>query len=351
MPFLDTPDSLSHSDWDGVSRRLPHAVLFATILAVTVGCDKAKELAGAARSATASGSPAQTEPAIEDRLDLSKRPDVLFQVFGERDDPRMLPVGVIVGGRLRPIVLTASGWKQFDAMYGRSGTTYALYRGGVRTGAVRVKQGMWEKEGTPLYSLPNCSVLTPLSAVTIEGNAGSGFTVEAFASSATLAARSKPSAPASPRETSIARDIASRLALAAGIPQATLDSLDFRAAALSTGAGTAPTLLASYIDQHAEEKVAANGATAHVLVIADRDASGEYQATFSHVVNGPASGAEFRRLVDRLDIAGDGVDQIVLEAWQYGGDTFLIALAFVGGKWGEVFRGRASWCLDARSAP
>ncbi|GAC1652408.1 MAG: hypothetical protein NVS4B3_14540 [Gemmatimonadaceae bacterium] len=321
------------------------------MLAAAAACDKAKELAGAAGSATDRGGAAAAEPALEDRLDLSKRPDILFQIFGERDDPRMIPIAAIIGGRLRPIVLSASGWKQFDAMYTRSGMSYTLYRGGTRQGTVHVKQGMYEREGAPLYSLPNCSVLTPLSAVTIDGNVGNGFTVEAFASTARLAPRATASPPITPQETRIARDIAARLALAAGIGQATLDSLNFRAVALPTHAGATPTLLASYIDPHAEEKVAGNRSTAHVFVIADRDDAGVYQPTFTHVVNGPASGAEFRRFVDRLDIEGDGVDEVVLEAWQYGGDTYLMTLASVGGKWGEVYRARSSWCLDAKASP
>ncbi|GAC1654671.1 MAG: hypothetical protein NVS4B3_18870 [Gemmatimonadaceae bacterium] len=320
--------------------------LAASIVVLGSSCDKAKELAASATDAV--GKPKAAEPAAADRLDLSSKPDILFEIFGEKDDPRMIPIASIVHHELRPIVLTSSGWKQFDALYARSGATYPIYRGGVRVGTARVKQGMWEKEGAPLYSLPNCARLIPLSAVAVTGDVGTGFTVELLASTASLARRAKPTLPASAQQTKTAREMGIRLGLAAGIPQNELDALQFRAAALPTGAASGPTLLVSFIDPHAEEKVAANASTANVFVLADQDPSGTYQPSFSHIAHGPASKAEFRRFIDRLDVAGDEKDEIILEGWQYGGDTFLSVLSFVNDKWSELYRARASWCLDAK---
>src|SRR5688500_6185793 len=98
--------------------------LIATILVVAASCDKARQVVSDAR-----GEPAATS-VPEQRLDLSAKPEVLFQVFGERDDPRMIPVAAVVNGALVPISLSASGWRQFDAMYARAGETYGLYRDG-----------------------------------------------------------------------------------------------------------------------------------------------------------------------------------------------------------------------------
>jgi hypothetical protein len=42
------------------------------------------------------------------------------------------------------------------------------------------------------------------------------------------------------------------------------------------------------------------------------------------------------------------VDEIILEGWTYGGDTFLTVLGWKNGKWSEVYRARSNWCLDER---
>ena len=289
------------------------------------------------------GSAESAEPAGP-RLDLSSKPDILFQVFGERDDPRMIPVAAIRNGALQRIELDADGWKMFDGMYMRSPATIALYQDGRKIGDARVRQGMWEKESEPLYSLPSCRLLTPLAALTLGDGMKAGYTVEYLASTATLGR--KPSGTTMPADvaTRAAREVAYGVGDRGGITQSTLDSLDFRAVAIHTGASAEPTLVASFIDPGASEGTS-EGVARHVLAIADRSGD-RYAATFTHSVNGPASNATYRRYVDHLDVTGDGVDEIVLEGWQTGGDTYLMVLGFRGGRWEEVFRGRSSWCVE-----
>ena len=316
-----------------------HAVL-ATILMVALGCDKAKELAGGARAQAAVPAGAQ--------LDLSKKPEILFQVFGERDDPRMIPIAAIEGNRLKPILLSAAGWKQFDAIYLRSGTSYSLYRDGRPAGSVDIRQGMWEKP-SPLYSLPRCELLTPLAAVTMDGSLRTGYTVEYLASTATLGATPPEGKPFSPAQTeTAARALGAAVGQSAGIARRTLDSLDFRGVSVMAGTTGAPTIIASFVDPAAEMSTGTQGKTAHVFAIGDRDAAGGYEATFTHTVNGPATSAEYRRYVDHLDMTGDGVDEILLEGWAFGGDTFLAVLSYESGRWRETYRARSSWCLDDR---
>jgi hypothetical protein len=317
--------------------------ILATILIVATACDKAKEIANAATS----GRGAQAaEPPPSERLDLSKKPNILFQIFGEKDDPRMIPIASIVGGSLKQIVLTGQGWHQFDALYQRSGMTYAIYRDGRRVGVARVKQGMWEVPEQPLYSLPSCEQLTPLASVVTEGDVGAGFTVELFATSARLgSARGKGMSVAQARTT--ARAVGQSVAAANAISAEALDSLDFRGLGIVTGATSEATIVASYIASNAEERANSDGTTTHVFTIADRTAAG-YEATYMHAVKGAAASAEYRRYIDHLDLTGDGVDEILLEGWQYGGDTQVLVLAFRSGRWTEIFRGRSNWCLDRR---
>jgi hypothetical protein len=314
--------------------------LIATILAVAAGCDKAKAVLGLGRPPEPAG------PPPEARLDLSKRPDIMFQLFGERDDPRMVPVAAIIDGTLKPIELTASGWREFDAMYTRSNKSYPLYQDGLAIGEVRVRRGMWERRDEPLYSLPGCRLVTPLSAVSIETEARLSYTVEALVMTPGVSVRAKPAMKPPKGLEAQARRLAFDVARAAGIDSSGLRPSAFRSIAINTGATKSPTIVASFLDPESTDK---NGSTAHVFAMAD-DAGRGYEPTFRHTAAGLVGGAEFRRYIDHVDINGDGVDEIVLEGWQFAGETFVSILGFSNGEWREVFRGRSSWCL-ARPKP
>ena len=316
--------------------------LLATTLILGVGCDKARELVpGGGAKAQAAEVPAAA------RLDLSTRPPILFQIYGERDDPRMIPVGVMRNGTIEPIVLASSGWREFDGIYGRAGTQYTVYDGGRAIGKATVRQGMWENGREQLYTLPACELLIPQAAMTLGGGIGSSYTVALFASSKPLRDAARSSMSAAEAEV-IARAIGSKLAAQAGIGAGEFAALDVRANALMTGLSGNPTVTATFMDKRADEQSAAGEQTLHMFVIADRPtgASG-YQVTFSHVGRGEASDVEFRRLVDQIDVDGDGVTELALEGWKFGGDTFLMFLQYRSGAWSETFRSRPSWCLDA----
>ncbi|MEP7066583.1 MAG: hypothetical protein ABI889_11160 [Gemmatimonadota bacterium] len=319
-------------------------VALATILMVATGCDKAKEFVRAGQMV----GPPQLSPGEE--LDLTGKPDVLFQVFGESSDPRMVPIAAIVRGKLMPIRLSASGWHKFDEMYQTAGKSYSLYQSGIANGTVDVKRGMWSDTSGALYALPGCATLTPMASVKVNGRPASDFTLEFLASSATV---TKPHTGPAMNQDSVnhlARVISREVATSVGIKETKLDSLNFRALALYTGASAYPTIIASYIDEAAGKPASIASRTTHLVVIADRDSSGTYRATFSHRINGPLAAAAFRRYFDHLDIDGDGVDEVVLQGWQFGGDTFLAVLGWREGKWQEIYRTRANWCLDERKA-
>ena len=132
------------------------------------------------------------------------------------------------------------------------------------------------------------------------------------------------------------------------INAATLDSLDFHAVSFPSGVGAAPTIVAAFIDPEADNPASLNVRTTHLLLIANRDSAGAYVPTFIHRVNGALADAEFRRFVDHLDLTGDGVDEIVLEGWRFGGAASLTILGWRDGKWVTVYRTRPTWCLDER---
>lgn len=317
--------------------------LLAITLILALGCDKAREMAGMPSSTTQ----AEAAEASAPRLDLTTRPDILFQVYGDREDPRMIPVGVLRNGTIESIALGAAGWKQFDSMYGKPGASYTVYEGGRRIGTATVRQGMWEDGREPLYTLPSCQLLLPQSAVTLSQGVGSSYTVSLFASSRTLGdapATKMSAADAEP----IAREIGAAVAVKAGISPSDLDALEFRALAVQTGATAVPTIVATFIDRRSDEQSSSGERTVHVFAVADRPAGAPgYQPTYVHTLSGDASSGNFKRYVDHLDVTGDGQTEIVIEAWQYGGDTHLAFLQYRNGAWVEAFRARPSWCLDA----
>ncbi len=315
--------------------------MLATILTVATSCDKAKEFV---RSGQAAGPP-QVDPS--EALDLSANPTIIFQVFGEASDPRMIPIAAVEKGRLRDITLSKEGWEQFDAMFLRRGKRFPLYRDGLPVGDAVVKQGMWERE-EPLYTLPSCQTLTPLAAVSLDGKIKTDFTVEFLAATDTFSHPRYAQATTSAEVVRQARALAYDLGGEASISKATLDSLDFRALAVPTGVGAAPTIVASFVDPTADDPTSTASRMVHLLFVADPDSSGRYRASYVHRINGPLETASFRRYSDHADLDGNGTDELVLEGWQFRGDTFLLVLGWKDGKWEEVFRSRSNWCLDER---
>jgi hypothetical protein len=325
------------SNWNA---RMGRRRLLATTLILALGCDKARQLAGGSASAETADAPSAP------RLDLSSRPDMLFQVYGERDDPRMIPVGVLRGGKIEEINLGSSGWKQFDGLYGKPGASYNAYQGGRSVGKVTVRQGMWEQGKDPLYTLPSCNLMVPQAAVTLDAMGKPGYTVSLFASTTPL--HEMPVTSMDQGEVDrIGRQVADRVGLGAGIDRAVLDSLNFHATAVATGVSKFPTIVITLIDRRADEQSAAREHTSHLLIVADRgEGASEYSPSFKHIVDGDASTGDFRRFIDQVDVSGGERAELVLEGWKFGGDTFLLFLQYNNGAWTEAFRGRSSWCLD-----
>ncbi|HZO20672.1 MAG TPA: hypothetical protein VFB46_16905 [Gemmatimonadaceae bacterium] len=309
-----------------------------SIVTVVTGCDKAKGFIGGEQ-------PAPPQVAPSEALNLAARPDILFQVFGEREDPRMIPIAAVEGGQLKKIVLSQTGWHQFDAMYMRRGKAYKVYQGGHAQGTATVRQGMWERQENPLYTLPGCQALTPLAAVSVTGLTKSSYTVEALAGSFTRQRSHAAKSLSGSELRKAGRDVAIEAGAPENVDWKMLDALDYRAVAINTGATDSPTIVASYIDPTAADASSPTTNTVHLFVIADRDGEG-YAPTMAHVVNGPISSAVYRRFFDHLDITGDGIDEIVAEEWGIGQESSLIVLAWMNRRWREIFRGRSSWCLD-----
>jgi hypothetical protein len=300
------------------------------IVVAAAGCDK-------------TAPPADQAPPVA-TVDLNARPEILFQVFGERGDARIVPIAAIVGGVPVPLELDDDGWDRFGDTYLVPGTVYPALRGGRVTGTVTVTRGMWT-DGEPLYSLPGCALVLPAGSVRVDDPGAGEFTVELFASTAGLT-------PLAPTRDSLRTDsvtaIARRIAMAVG-QQVDLDDesyalLGFRANAVHTGATPRPTIIGTFVDPSGGDEGAGRGQTAGVLAVADDLGSG-YVPSYRFALNGEASGAEHRRFLDAVDLTGDGTAELLLEAWKFAGQAAPVVLSWRGTSWQETFRGRGDWCL------
>jgi hypothetical protein len=272
---------------------------------------------------------------------LAGKPRVLFLLFGDRADPRLLPLATLTEGRVTPITLDAAGWRGFDGLYFKSGARMALFQNGRPIGDATVRRGMWEGNREPLYKLPGCRAVRPLAAAKLSAAPSGAFMLELLAMSDPLPAA--PERPATTRaDVDTARALAERTAQREGLTKSARAELDLVASAFHTGATGRPTLVASYVEQGAASARSAR----HVLVIGDASApTGSYAATYVHVAEGAVP--EIRRLIDHADITGDGVDEIVLEALRADGESYLVVMSHADGKWREIARGATSWCVDA----
>ncbi|HTR76752.1 MAG TPA: hypothetical protein VMH39_01520 [Gemmatimonadaceae bacterium] len=306
-------------------------ILATVSLLAAAACEKAKPAKDPALVIVPVGTPA---------LNLDAKPQILFQVFGDRESPHMMPIAAVVNGAIRPIGLNRAGWKALDAQFMAPGTTYPFYAEGGNPGELTVMRDT-------SYTLPGCTVLKPMAQVQLSfKQPRSDPTVEFLASSGPLAAP-RPAPPkmmASADIVKLARAIGHEAGKRAHLSAAEMDSLDFNARMIQTGASPAPTLVISFIDPNAGDGKAGPW-TGHLFALADSGANG-YEATYVHVVKGDARTVEFQRLMNHVDFTGDGADEIIVEAWRYAADNDLVVLGFRDGKWKEELRVKQNWCLD-----
>lgn len=259
-----------------------------------------------------------------------------------------MPIAAIVGGAVQPIGLTRQGWRDLDSVYLAAAARYPVYVDNAQAGSVTVTGGMWSDPATPLYPLPGCTDLRPLGSATLElAQKSNEPSVELIAASSPLAVRARDARPL-PSPAAIARlgrQHAYAIGTEAGMERDELDSLDFVARMISTGAGREPTLVASVIDRQAGDVAPGVGHTSHILALLDKVDTG-YVVTYRHVKSGDARSVEFQRVVDRVDANGDGIDELIVESWHYAKPNELVVLGFTNGQWHEILRASQNWCLD-----
>ncbi len=305
----------------------------ASILVLAAACDKQAE------SPRVESSTAAT--------DLSGSPTVLFSVFGPRDTPKLAPIAQITAEGLKALDFDQRGWEELDSTYFAAGKMLSIYRNGVDMGPIEIVRGMWPADSMPLYSVRGCRTVVPQALGRFQANNTFEETVELLATSVPVPqiqdARPFPANPEAQGQT-----LASAVAAASGIGPEDLSGLDFHARWLRTGVGAnGRTLLASYIDPNAGDLGPGAGNTS-VLVLLAEDSATTFNTSYQHAKSGESRTVEFRRLLNHLDLDGDGKSELVMEAWRYAEIPSLIVLKHNGTRWVENYRMSLEWCTDRR---
>ncbi len=293
------------------------------------GCDKAKD--------------EQADAPPPPSFDVATRPPLVFQAFGNRDSTRLVPIAAVIDGQLKPIELPAADWRRLDSAYFGAGAEYPVFQDGQVVGHVKVTRRMWEPDSEPLYELPGCRDVRPMAAVTLSTTVPLDPAFEFLSLSTPHAGGGGPHTPP-PNLFATARAMAVIALGSQQLDAADIDTASFHARALQTSAAAKPTILASQVDANAGDAGPGAGHTTHFLVLADDDGKG-YQPTYTHLELGEARTVEFQRLIDHLDVSGDGTEELFLEAWRYGNDNDLVILSRTNGKWRETLRIRQQWCV------
>ena len=187
--------------------------------------------------------------------------------------------------------------------------------------------------------------MMPMASGRLDGTQNWGLNVEAFATTAPVPARdSARRGPDDSTAAALARALLVKAATDADIDSTDLDSLVFRGRALRTSA-QGVTLFATVIDPEAGDLGPGAGHTNHLFLLAD-DSAGRWRPSLQRVAAGEARTVEFWRLLDHLDVDGDGSDELLVEAWRYGADNDLLILSKRGAAWREVLRLPQRWCGD-----
>lgn len=305
----------------------------ASILVLAAACDKQAETPRAESSTSIT--------------DLTGSPTILFSVFGPRSTPKLAPIALVTADGLKPLEFDQTGWRELDSTYFAAGKSLTVYRNGRDLGPIEIVRGMWPADSSPLYEVRGCRTVVPQALGRFQANNTFEETVELLASSVPLA-QIQDSRPFPANPEAQGRTLASAVAAAASIGPEDLNGLDFHARWLRTGVGAnGRTLLTSYIDPNAGDLRPGAGNTA-VLILLAEDSANTFNTSYQHAKSGESRTVEFRRLLNHLDLDGDGKSELVMEAWKYAEIPSLVILKHDGTRWLETYRMSLEWCTDRR---
>ncbi len=241
---------------------------------------------------------------------------------------QMEPIVIVRGGRyVAPPVDDEAGSKRFTDMYHRSGRQYRVVFGGGDAGTLTVQKNVE----------PGCVGLT--AEVVVQTTARLGGEVHALAVSSDRIGRGESSrrAPTDDERAAamdVARAVFARRGVGAGMVKkmktVNLTALDIDRDGKFEMVGSFQIEGANYLAYN-------------LFIILEPTASGKYRAAWNWYHKGGEAEYEDRRLVDAVDLDGDGTAEVIAGGHYYESNDYVIYKRQAG-VWRPVYRGGGGGC-------
>jgi len=259
----------------------------------------------------------------------AKVPGILFAVTDTSRVTSIEPFAYVVDGKLINIPNDVDQ-QQFGKRYYSDHHRYTLFVAGRAGGSVEVGQPLFDTE---------CENLGADAAVTLSGKVTSMRM--ALASNVPLRDLDYARRSTSDAEKTAIMGLATHVYIEHGVPADWATKA--RVSNLTAVQGKSGTvLIGSFIVQR-QPRPGADPVDEAVFLIAERNAKGAYEATYSWFHSGAESATQKQDLVDIVDIAGTGFPDVVTEIDYYESTDYHVYRK-AGGKWGEIYRSPASGC-------
>lgn len=261
--------------------------------------------------------------------DEPKVPGILFAVTDTSRVTAIEPVAYVVDGRLINIPNDVDQ-QLFGQQYYSDHHRYTLFLAGRAGGSVEVGQASFDTE---------CENLGADAAVTISGKVTSMRT--ALASNVPLRDLDYIRRSTSDAEQTAIVSLAARVFTEHGVPADW--AIKAKVSNLTAVEGKSGTVLIGSLSVQRQARLGADPVDEAVFLIAEPNANGAYETTYSWFHSGAESQTQKQTLVDIVDIAGTGFPDVVTEVDYYESTDYHVYRK-ADGKWVEIYRSPASGC-------
>ncbi len=317
-PPIQTPQVLPPSS-RLVRRLLPLVSL--PLAAIAAGCDRLKE-----EFLGVSAADARYEA---DTLLLRGQPPILFRVVpAGSDGARVFPIAAGTRDGVQMLRFSDRAWREFDRDVLRSGKTLPLVHQGRTAGELRIVRGMWDPPSRPLDDFPGCPIVIPGGIGLYQGTAEHEVGVL------------RPVAPV-PGEVERANtaqalaNIATLVAPTKGIKVHELAGYRRQVVTVPNRETGHEAVVAIYEDE--APRTDTTSRPVQFLVILDKSPYG-YRPSFIFATRGAATDQPPWRLLDWVDLTGDGTPELVFGLALRDAVLSTVVVGYARGEWRELMR-------------
>ncbi len=278
-----------------------------------------------------------------DSMLLASEPEVLFRVMPDPGGAYVVPIATVGSEGIRPLKLSARGWRRADANYMHAGKTLTLYRMGQSERAMRMFRGMWQPGAGALDSL-NCPVVIPMARAIVPSE--TGRLAPPFATSG-----ARPPLPARARldAAEINRALANVGTLVAptsGIAPVSLPRYTRQIHQIPTGINGSSTILIEYNDRAPlPDSLKAYGERPRQLIVMMDKGTYGYRPSLQLATVGSRGTPPKLEFLDYLDIDNDGIPELFFGLQERElAPLFTVVYRYENESWREVFRFTGNRC-------